>query len=418
MEKKTPSIRFLKKRRFLMVLPVLVIPFVTLLFWSLGGGKGSEVAGQDTGSKGLNLSLPSARIVDDRRLDKLGFYEQAESESAKLSELKKTDPYYRNGIDNGTAPGMGFDTKTTTSLSSLSGANDSNEARVYRKLAELNSHLNPTTARERGWQTGNDFNASNSADSRDVDRLEAIMRSAREESAEDHEMQQLNVALDKIMDIQHPERIKERSKIGEEPEERFHTASANQQRITISLLEPRGKVPMMRQSVAVFHGLTDTLESNAISGSGILAAIYSDQTVVNGSVIKLKLLEELNLGDILIPAGGFVFGNVQVNDQRLNVNISSIKHGNSVYPVKLTLYDLDGLEGLHIPGAIGRDVAKESSANALQTIELSTMTPSVAGQATNAGISAVRSLLARKAKLIKVTVRNGYQVILQDNSKH
>src|SRR5690349_736541 len=100
MEKKTHSPRFLRKRRFLMVLPLLVIPFVTLIFWSLGGGQGSKAAGQNADSQGLNLSLPSARIVDEGRLDKLGFYQQAESESAKLIELKKTDPYYRNGMDN------------------------------------------------------------------------------------------------------------------------------------------------------------------------------------------------------------------------------------------------------------------------------------------------------------------------------
>ncbi|WPU98398.1 hypothetical protein SNE26_20440 [Mucilaginibacter sp. cycad4] len=35
---------FLKKRRFLMILPLLVLPFTTMAFWALGGGKAGRSA--------------------------------------------------------------------------------------------------------------------------------------------------------------------------------------------------------------------------------------------------------------------------------------------------------------------------------------------------------------------------------------
>lgn len=39
MQQKTHSPKFLRQRKFFMVLPLLVLPFMTLMFWALGGGK-------------------------------------------------------------------------------------------------------------------------------------------------------------------------------------------------------------------------------------------------------------------------------------------------------------------------------------------------------------------------------------------
>jgi hypothetical protein len=67
------SQKFLRKRRFLMVLPLLVFPFVTLAFWAMGGGKDSE-SRFNSKQTGLNLELPNANLKNDAT-DKLGYYE-------------------------------------------------------------------------------------------------------------------------------------------------------------------------------------------------------------------------------------------------------------------------------------------------------------------------------------------------------
>ena len=85
----------------------------------------------------------------------------------------------------------------------------------------------------------------------------------------------------------------------------------------------------------------------------------------------------------------------------------------SLFPVKLQVYDMDGLEGIYIPGAITRDVAKESLNNATQMMELSSLDPSVKAQATTAGIDAVKTLLSKKTKLVRVTVKAGYKILLK-----
>lgn len=70
METKKHSSQFLRKRKFLIVSPLLVLPFVTLLFWALGGGKTNDLqAQQQTLNQRMNLELPNANLKEDKPLD-------------------------------------------------------------------------------------------------------------------------------------------------------------------------------------------------------------------------------------------------------------------------------------------------------------------------------------------------------------
>ena len=84
--------------------------------------------------------------------------------------------------------------------------------------------------------------------------------------------------------------------------------------------------------------------------------------------------------------------------------------------MQLSVYDLDGMEGIYIPGAITRDVAKGSADRALQGI-INTLGPSLGAQAASAGIEAAKTLLTKKVKQVKVTVKAGYQVLLKDDGQ-
>ncbi len=86
---------YLRKRKMLLVLPVILIPMITLGFYGLGGGKGDK-GGNGIGiNKGLNMSLPAARSDSKRKgLSKLEFYKQSEQDSLKLRASRKMDPYY------------------------------------------------------------------------------------------------------------------------------------------------------------------------------------------------------------------------------------------------------------------------------------------------------------------------------------
>ncbi len=116
-----------------------------------------------------------------------------------------------------------------------------------------------------------------------------------------------------------------------------------------------------------------------------------------------------------MPSGTFIYGAASVKNERLKIEITSILFGNSILPVSLEVYDMDGQEGIYIPGSINRTVAKESSNNALGGMNATTINPSIGAQAASAGIEAAKSLLSKKIKLVKMTVRAGYKVLLKDN---
>ena len=64
--------------------------------------------------------------------------------------------------------------------------------------------------------------------------------------------------------------------------------------------------------------------------------------------------------------------------------------------------------------AITRDVAKQSTDNALQSVALSSLDPSIGAQAASAGIETTKSLLSKKVRLVKVQVKAGYKILLID----
>src|SRR5687768_16409673 len=86
---------FLRKRKMMMALPILVIPFVTLAFWSNGSGQGKKDSVVPGDTQGLNLNLPDAKLKDNDLVDKLSFYDKAEKDSLKIAEMLQRDPYYQ-----------------------------------------------------------------------------------------------------------------------------------------------------------------------------------------------------------------------------------------------------------------------------------------------------------------------------------
>ncbi len=164
-----------------------------------------------------------------------------------------------------------------------------------------------------------------------------------------------------------------------------------------------------------FYGIDESKERSEEDNS-IEAVVHADQTLVNGAVIKLRLTTGIYINGSLIPKGNFVYGIAALNNERLEVEINSIHNGSSLFPVKLEIYDIDGLPGIHIPGAITRDVAKQSADNGLQLMELTSVDPSLKAQAAAAGISSMKTLLSRKVKQVKVLVKAGYKVLLKDKN--
>jgi conjugative transposon TraM protein len=421
--KEKHSAKFLRQRKMMLVLPVLIIPFVTMGFWALGGGQGQTKNNLADNNKGLNLQLPDANLKDDKNADKLSFYNEADADSLKRDELLRNDPYYKDSIINRRNTLMS-DTGNLLSTAPLySGLNqspynktaDANEQRIYQKINEINKQINQP---DNSTQTNNNPNQpatnndSNEQFSNEVDRLQGMMQQMNGSPDADPEMQQLNGTLEKILDIQHPDRVKEKLKEKSlTNKEQVFIVTRQFVKNNISLLDT-GKSKWNVENK--FFGVEEDVDSE--EQNTVEAVVHQTQTLVNGAVVKMRLLNDIYLNGSLVKQGNFVFGIAELNDERLEININSIRSNNSLFPVKLEVFDMDGLAGIYIPGAISRDIAKQSTDNGLQLLELTSMDPSFKAQAAATGVNAAKSLLSKKVKQVKVLVKAGYKVLLRDKS--
>jgi len=445
MQTKTNSPHFLQQRKFFMVLPLLVLPFITLIFWVLDGGKSHNTQAQaQTIKKGLNLELPAAYLKEDKALNKLSYYEKAASDSAKLEKYIKNDPYYNQQkklateektvadatkpsslkINQNTSP---QNSKLNTSIYDRDATTtDPNVAKVYQKLEQLNTVLKKAEvplATKSASYTGISNQSGTAPNKDDLDRLEQMMVSMNGgNSSEDPEMQQLNGMLEKILDIQNPERVREKIRTSSKAavEQKLPVAANNDEPISLLVNNNAGfsqHAISKGSSSNGFYSLENDAQRNSYSPDAISAVVHETQTIVEGSMVKLRLINDISIDGVLIPAGNFVFGVATLNGERLHIKINSIHYHHSLLPVALTVFDLDGINGIYIPGAITREVTKQSADRALQGIGLTTLDPSLGAQAAGVGIEAAKTLFSKKAKLVKVTVKAGYQVLLQDQKQ-
>lgn len=393
-----------RKRKMLLVLPVLFIPFLTLGFYAMGGG-GKKVKVTDTAKEGLNAKLPDANLKEESLADKLSFYDKAEKDSIKKAEWMRSDPYYTPkdvSEPEAVSASSASQFNQRLNLSPYEGGERKPEDEVVEKLALLQRKLNENTNTQRPPAESYVSPYTSSPLSSDVERLETMMsRMSGSENEEDPEIKQLSSVMDKILDIQHPDRVKERLQ-----QRNSETTSA------LNIVSSR---PDDDTITSGFFGIAATLPQEP-TGNGIKAVVNENQVLVDGAIIKLRLLQDAYTGGQKIPQGSFIYGTCTLEGERLSIAISSVRCGASLYHVKMQVYDMDGLPGIHIPGAIGRDVAKQSADNSMQLLQLASMDPSLKAQAATAGINGVKSFLSKKVKLVKVTVKAGYKVLLVDES--
>ena len=411
----------MSKRKSLLILPLVVIPFATLIFISLGGGKAEKTAIDAAAKTGFNLKLPDALLKEDKTEGKLAYYDKAALDSAKFQEMIKNDPNYRQGEfpEDAAFPGYNGNPYSSppaglnTSLYGRGNYNDPNGDRILQRLAELDREMNRPAESYGNGDYGYQGNIGQSK--ADVDRLEKMMQMMGNNSeSADPEMQQLNGMLENILDIQNPNRVQEKLRQSSEARRgQVFAVFSNAKADSTTLLDTSNSDNIESNG---FYALNTSIANGEIQNS-IQAVIHETQEIVSGSIVKLRILNDIFINGVRIPKDNFVFGTASLTGERLAIKINSIRFKNSLFPVELSVYDLDGLDGLYIPGAIARDVAKESTDRSMQNIGIGSLDPSWGAQAASAGIEAAKSFLSKKTKLIRVTAKAGYRVLLRDEKQ-
>ncbi len=149
----------------------------------------------------------------------------------------------------------------------------------------------------------------------------------------------------------------------------------------------------------------------------ISAVIHDNQTVIDGQTTRLRLVEPLVTGSTLIPENTILTGIAKIQGERLDILISSIEYEETIIPVEMVTYDTDGQRGIHIPGSLEMNAAKEIVANMGNSVGTSfTMTQSTGAQLASdlskGAIQGVSAYMQKKIRQVKVTLKSGYRIML------
>ena len=155
----------------------------------------------------------------------------------------------------------------------------------------------------------------------------------------------------------------------------------------------------------------------AMGKNTVAACIHQDQTLVDGQAVKLRLLEPMQAGNIVVPKNTLVAGTAKVQGERLDILVSSIEYAGNIIPVELAVFDTDGQKGLSVPSSMEQEAFNEAMANIGTGLGTSISFAQSAGQqvamdVTRGLLQGTSGYLAKKFRTVKVKLKAGYKVML------
>ncbi|SDL84945.1 conjugative transposon protein TraM [Pedobacter antarcticus] len=333
----------------LVLFPVAAI-LSAVLFYVLGGGRPEQIEGVK--SAGINTQLPQAQLAKEQPADKMAYYDMARQDS----------------VHNDTA-GL----STAAENLGLNPRENAQTQKINEKLTAINQALATPDVIPQRYTPNNLAGNTPTPITKDVDRLETLMKNMQQNGNDDPEMAQLGSMMDKLLALQNPELAKTLFKKSD-------------------------------------NGKPDS------TFAAIPAIIATSQKAKQGSVVELRLQDTLIINGQIIPKGHLIYGHASFSNQRLNLEIKNIRLGTSIIPVNITVFDQrDGMAGINAPEAMLNDAVKGGITDATGSIGITgfDLTTQIAG----AGIDAAKNLLTKKVSKVKQSLKEGYRLLLRDNTK-
>ncbi|WP_167619110.1 conjugative transposon protein TraM [Maribellus sediminis] len=373
------------KNKALFILPLVLIPFVILIFWVLGGGTEAEAVKEtqpDTPGIGANYDLPEAEKSIEI-YDKMEAYQKDDQQVAEIAEVDVNDTTQLEELN------VQDTIARDNTLLDENADQGQILAHIRNKEKQVQQELKGEPVLPKGEKTG--------APQKQGTPKEAVVMKQKVKSPTP-EMQTTGIEeLDEIID-------------------KNVLLSRKNDSLNFYLQQAQGRL----QQIEAIQNRSFTLEKKRSSGFNreelindplIKAEIYETTTVLNGNRVKLRLLEDTRINGQQIPQNSFIYGICKIKNERLLIEVTQLPVENSFVPVKLTICDLDGLEGLYVPDNAARKVYQEVGA--------SSNTSSLMGVTNNpltyTGIRAVdraAQTMLKRVRLKKVTVKKNTLVYI------
>ncbi|WP_165782899.1 conjugative transposon protein TraM [Flavobacterium columnare] len=135
------------------------------------------------------------------------------------------------------------------------------------------------------------------------------------------------------------------------------------------------------------------------------ACVHTDQTVMDGNRVKLRLIKEATINGDLYPINTIIYGLVKIRPNRLMVTVNKINQTE----VDLTLFDAeDSNEGMYVVTPnLNASLKKELNKEVLDDDDLNRIPFS----------KSLKAIFSKKAKEERITLLNNYKIIIKRNPK-
>ena len=365
--------------------------------------------------EGLNKDIPEATVrqLTDNKLKSYELSDKSASESETQAEIGRLSDYFAEEPASLDAQGQSSSTKIEGSL---------------QRYEENKRLLSSFYATDPNAEERDALRAENE------DLREALRR--KESEADDEEEKQL-----RLMERSYQMASKYLPKGGELPAKAFlraeertivepETESAPQEPRMELLAEPKHLVSSLAQPMADSTfiqeygsrerhlGFHSALAQPSSTQRNTLPVVVDHTTALReGDYVALRLLESARIGEQRIPRQSLLIAQAKLGGNRLQLLVKSMEIGGRIIPVKLSAYDLDGQQGIYIPGAEQVSALKEMGANIGGSVGTSFTFASSAkdqiiSEAARGVMQGASQLLQKKLRTLQVTLKGGYRLFL------
>lgn len=161
------------------------------------------------------------------------------------------------------------------------------------------------------------------------------------------------------------------------------------------------------KKVKVTSDYFNTITVNEPEAKLIKAIIDEDVKAVDGSRVRLRLLDDIEINQITVPKGSYLYATMSgFSSQRVKGSIKSILVNDELIKVSLSLYDTDGLEGLYVPSSNFRETTKDVASGAMNNTSSLTQSSTSPGNAlVQWGNQAITNAVQKTSNAISKSIR-------------
>lgn len=382
---------FLKdKNKLLMIIPIVLGGLFLYVFF-VHGTSSKEVAENEKERQSVLLEPDSE--AKDKALNKIEAYKQDEREEKEKQRI----------MDESQVRGSDF-------YFDLQNRNEKYDQATLEKIRKMRRDPYSDVMGEYG---SSDSHLSEQLEKQlasieDEEELKEIIREARKNAEIRKELEQNNVYRQKIY-----KRI-----IGYDQEKKKAENSTKP--------KPGSAMDSLVSNQPIYiaeNGKRTRRQQASMPSSNTLfkACIHGDQTVVTGSTVRMRMLEDAVVCGMKIPANTLFYGVATLGANRLEVVVNNLKVGNTISPVSFVIFDNDAMEGLNLPNNMKAQAAKRMQQGLVQNIDMplasiGTMTSEITS-AVNATTQIAKQILNMKLSQVKVHLKSNYQMYIQEETK-